>query len=143
MKALVLDSAPGLPTLQEAWAAMSIGLPKGIMWYPAAVFVATGLGLTAFARSVLGWESVVHKTYELLNNWDVVDKNAKRLYVYSVKDALVGCKDVERHAEMAGKAGVVVERLREEETGHVQHMIGDTETYWESLEKFWRSAAEA
>jgi hypothetical protein len=36
VEAIVLDSSPGNLDLKEAWAAMSLGLPRGLLRYPAA-----------------------------------------------------------------------------------------------------------
>lgn len=139
ISALILDSAPGKPTIQEGWAAMSIGLPKGIMWYPGAAFVAAGVGLAGFVQWAFGWETLVHTTGRMMNDGRLVERGAKRLYVFSEKDALVGWRDVEAHVEEARKTGVNVEVLKETDTPHVQHMLLDAERYWAKVEELWRS----
>ncbi|CZR68770.1 uncharacterized protein PAC_18669 [Phialocephala subalpina] len=137
VKSVVLDSSPGQPTMAEGWAAMSIGLPKGLMWYPAAAVTIGLLGITAFCKNVFGLETIVEKTRTWLNDWTSVDKHAKRLYIYSENDKLVGWKDVERHAEEARKDGVDVDLLRETETAHVQHAFKDSKRYWQRVKEVW------
>ncbi|KUJ12591.1 uncharacterized protein LY89DRAFT_688243 [Mollisia scopiformis] len=139
VKAIVLDSSPGQPTLMEGWTAMSISLPKGLMWYPGAAVIITLLGITSISKNVFGIENIIEKTRRWLNDWTTVDKRAKRLYVYSENDKLVGWRDVERHAEEARREGVDVSLLRETETPHVQHAFKDSERYWLRVKELWDS----
>ncbi|KAL2059753.1 hypothetical protein VTL71DRAFT_10137 [Oculimacula yallundae] len=139
VQALVLDSAPGQPTAQQGWAAMSIGLPKGLLWYPSAAVIAALLVAGEIGKSVFGIYGLVYKTAGLLNDETLVDKRAKRLYVFSEMDQLVGYRDVEKHAEDFEKKGGRVIVLKEMETPHVQHMILDTDRYWLKIEGLWQS----
>lgn len=139
VKAVVLDSSPGQPTLAEGWAAMSIGLPKGLLWYPFAAVTLTLLGIAAFCKTVFGMETVVERTRTWLNDWSIIDKSSSRLYIYSENDKLVGWKDVERHAEESKNDGVEVSLLKEIETGHVQHAFKDSERYWQRIKGLWES----
>ncbi|KAH6714226.1 hypothetical protein BKA61DRAFT_57500 [Leptodontidium sp. MPI-SDFR-AT-0119] len=141
VQALVLDSAPGQPTLQESWTALSIGLPKGLLWYPSAAVIGALLGIAVLKRSVFGIGTLVHKTAGLLNDQTLVDMKAKRLYVFSEKDQLVGFRDVEKHLEEFRNGGGEVLILKETETPHVQHMILDGERYWENVQGLWKSTA--
>jgi hypothetical protein len=64
-----------------------------------------------------------------------VGGKAKRFYVYSSCNTLVGLKDAERHAEGAGKNETEAMMLREEGTKHVQHLAADRERYWRAVRK--------
>ncbi|CZS94983.1 uncharacterized protein RAG0_04783 [Rhynchosporium agropyri] len=139
MRALILDSAPGQPTAQQGWAAMSIGLPKGLLWYPSAALIWAVLGASVIGKSVFGISGLVYKTAGLLNDGTLVDRRAKRLYVYSEGDQLVGWTDVERHVEEFREGGGGVKVLKEAESPHVQHMILDAERYWMNVQDLWRS----
>lgn len=141
VKAVVLDSCPGEPTLKEGWAAMAISLPKGILWYPAAAVILILLGISGVSKNVFGIENLVDKTRGWMNDWDNVDRGAKRLYVYSEVDRMVGWRDVERHAEMTRGEGVEVSLLKEVETPHVQHALKDSERYWKKVKEFWVGAS--
>ncbi len=141
VKAVVLDSAPGDPDLREAWAAMSVGLPKGILWYPAAALTSLGLGIAWTATNILRIPTLVIKTRGWLNDWDLVDKTAKRLYIYSEADKLVGWRNVEAHFDDARTKGFEVIILKESETPHVQHMNLDRERYWTKVKELWESSS--
>jgi len=72
-------------------------LPRGLAWYPAAFVVLMMLCALWTKRHVLRMTSIVGKTRVWLNDWTLVDRRTKRLYVYSVKDVVVRWRDVEAH----------------------------------------------
>lgn len=137
VKALVMDSAPGDSDLKRGFTAMSTGFPKNYLWYPIAAFTLLLLGSLAIAKSVFGMRTLVDVAREAMNDWELVDRSARRLYVYSTKDEIVGFETVEEHAREAEEAGVEVRRLREEETGHVVHMLKDGVRYWNAVGELW------
>lgn len=137
LKAIVLDSAPGQPTLKEGWAALSIGLPKGLLWYPSAVVLLVMFSTFSLSKAILGKQSIVDEVYNNLNDGELVSPKAARLYIYSEKDEIVGWRDVERHGKRASDAGVVVDTLRKTDTPHVQHVTKDAVRYWAKVESFW------
>ena len=114
VQALILDSAPGTPTMSESWSALSIGFPKGIMWYPSAAMFASLLVIAAIGRQVFGYYGLVYRTPGLLDDGTLVDGKAKRLYVFSEGDRLVGWRDVEGHAEEFRRGGGEVNAERRE-----------------------------
>lgn len=134
VKAMILDSAPGSPGLREAWTAMAIGLPKGMFWYPAAAVLAVA-SLSFWVGKKLGLSNLVEETRKDLNDGSVIDLGAKRLYVYSEADRLVGWKDVERHASEARERGVEVVLWKAEGSAHVQHMGKPGDENWT---RYWR-----
>lgn len=73
--AVVLDSSPGQPTLKEGWTAMSLTLPKGLMWYPGAALIMVGLGISAVAKNVFGMETIVERCE--------VTRRVKGMFVWS------------------------------------------------------------
>lgn len=137
VKCVVLDSAPGQPGAKEAWEAMSIGFPRGALWYPTAALAGTAIGVAWSVKWLFKAKSMVDETYDALNDLGLIGGNAGRLYVYSMADRLVGSKDVERHMKEAKEQGVLVWGLREEMTPHVQHLLLDGERYWAKVEEFW------
>ncbi|KAH8590611.1 hypothetical protein B0O99DRAFT_598866 [Bisporella sp. PMI_857] len=140
IKGLVLDSAPGDPSIQETWAALSMSLPKSILWYPSAAVLCGVLFTMYLAKSLFSPETLVLQTRRLLNDPSLVDPGAKRMYVYSNTDALVGWRDVERHAKEASEKGVYVELVKMEDSKHVQHVLKHWDVYWTNLESFWKVA---
>jgi hypothetical protein len=67
--------------MTEAWAAMSIGLPKGILWYPEAASILVFLSVIAIGRYGLNIPTFIDQNFPKLNDWTLVDRGAKRLYV--------------------------------------------------------------
>lgn len=119
---------------------MKQGLPKGVFWYPSATLIWGALLWVWMFTRVLRIPSLVDVMREGLLDFDVMDRDAKRLYVYSVVDELVGVKGLDGEVEKAREKGLVVKVLREETTPHVQHMLLDAERYWKSIEELWESA---
>jgi len=140
VRAIVFDSCPGRPNLTEAWAAMSIGLPRGLLWYPAAATLLLLLGVIAVGRYGLAIPTFIDRIFPKLNDWTLVDRSAKRLYVYSEADRIVAARDPKAHVELAREAGVEVTVLAESETQHVQALVKDGERYWKAVEQLWESA---
>ena len=75
--AIVFDSCPGRPNMTEAWAAMSIGVPKGILWYPAAASILIFLGVIAIGRYGLNIPMFIDRNFSTLNDWTLVDRGAE------------------------------------------------------------------
>ena len=65
-----------------------------------------------------------------------------RLYVYSVKDPMVGWEDVEAHSRTAEKHGWVVRREKWEASGHCGHMYDDPQRYWNAVENVWQAGSD-
>lgn len=74
-----------------------------------------------------------------INDVELVDGKAKRLYIYSTIDALVRWRDVEVHIKGARRNGTHVTTLKEYTTKHVQHLVLDGERYWETVGKLCES----
>ncbi|TVY78357.1 hypothetical protein LSUE1_G007725 [Lachnellula suecica] len=140
VKAIVFDSAPGESSFGPAFNAFAVSLPKGIMWYPSAAILAAFLGSASAYKALTGHLYLPEQTAVLLNDWELVDRNAARLYVYSEADMLVRPEPVERHAREAEAKGSVVRLLKENDTAHVQHMMHHTERYWQTVSYLWSKA---
>ena len=139
-QAIIFDSCPGRPTATEGWAAMSLGLPKGLLWYPAAATILLIFGVMAIGRYWLGIPTFLDRVFPKLNDWSLVDRGTKRLYVWSDKDVIVNKRDPKEHARLAREEGVSVEVLEETETVHLMAHVKDMERYWGAVAKLWESA---
>ncbi|EPE25265.1 hypothetical protein GLAREA_01177 [Glarea lozoyensis ATCC 20868] len=137
LKAIVLDSAPGKFVRDDAYYAMSQGFPKGLLYYPVAAVVYAIFVGWEISSAAFGTTTIVEKSGEKLNDWDLVDEKAKRLYIYSKEDKIVGWKAVEEHAGLAKEKGEVVV-VRFDGSAHVQHMLSFGERYWELVRALWR-----
>jgi Eukaryotic protein of unknown function (DUF829) len=139
-KAIIFDSCPGRPTAAEGWAAMSLGLPKGLLWYPAAATILFLLGVIAIGRYGLGMPTFIDRIFPKLLDGEVVDLGARRLYVWSEADRIVNARDPKEHARLAREKGVKVETLEEKETLHMTAHVKDLERYWRAVAKLWEDA---
>ncbi|TVY47026.1 hypothetical protein LOCC1_G002690 [Lachnellula occidentalis] len=141
VKAIVLDSSPGESSFITAFHAFATALPKGLLWYPGAALMVMWLGPWAALHAVFGRQHILDKARMYLNDWTVVDKDACRLYVYSVVDKLVSPRPVEQNAREAEAQVVDVRLLKEEDIPHVQAMMRDTERYWKMVSELWDRAS--
>jgi hypothetical protein len=137
IKAIVLDSGPGKFGRKEAFYAMSQGFPKGVMYYPVAAIIYLIIVAWSISSAVFGTTTIVDKDRDHLNEWDIVDKEAKRLYVYSEEDKAVGWQAVEEHAREAEEKGSEVKAVRFKGSAHVQHMLIHGDEYWKVVKELW------
>ncbi|RAH62076.1 indole-diterpene biosynthesis protein PaxU [Aspergillus piperis CBS 112811] len=135
---LLIDSAPGKPSLVGAFRAFSFGLPKNVILKWVGRLLLGCMLLVMFGvRWVFGSEDGVSKGRRFLNDKSVVGEGVRRCYVYSEGDGLVDWRDVEEHAREAERVfgdddgGVVVRREKwGRGSGHVEHMRVDGGRYW-------------
>ena len=66
-----------------------------------------------------------------MNDPHIIDIRAKKSYISSKTDDLVGWRDVENHADDAEAKGWVVRRDELEDSQHVAHVRVDEGQYWE------------
>jgi pimeloyl-ACP methyl ester carboxylesterase len=64
-------------------------------------------------------------------------KGARRCYIYSEEDDVIGWEDVEEHAREAQRNGWDVEFVKFRGSTHVGHFQKDPEKYRETIEKAW------
>jgi hypothetical protein len=139
VKALVLDSVPGNPTVREAWNAMKVGLPRGVAAYAASVIIWITIGTLWIWTRVMRRAMLIDEMRAGLLNFDIMERDARRLYVFGEKDEIVGWEGINLEAEKAICAGVVVVKWKNETDPHVQYMIKNPERYWEAVKDLWRS----
>ncbi|RAK91629.1 indole-diterpene biosynthesis protein PaxU [Aspergillus costaricaensis CBS 115574] len=135
---LLIDSAPGKPSLVGAFRAFSFGLPKNVILKWVGRLLLGCMLLVMFGvRLVVGSEDGVSKGRRLLNDKSVVGERVRRCYVYSEGDGLVEWRDVEEHAREAERVfgdddggGLVRREKWGRGSGHVEHMRVDGRRYW-------------
>ncbi len=134
----IIDSAPGRPHFKQTWAALAGSLPRATV--PRIVLglvLGTILCLMHVAKRVLPGPDVLEATRQQLNEHAPTVMGARRCYIYSGKDQVVGWEDVEDHAEEAEKNGWSVELLKFEESTHVGNFKQNPEKYREAIERTW------
>ena len=105
--AIIFDSCPGEATYARSHQAMSHSLPKNSL--PARILGPLLIHLTLclfyLAIFVCRFESVLTRSRKCLNDPEMFGTQVPRLYVFSKADELVPWRDVESHAEDAGRKG--------------------------------------
>jgi hypothetical protein len=134
--AIIFDSCPGEATYARSHQAMSHSLPKTL---PARILGPLLIHLTLclfyLAIFVCRFESVLTRSRKCLNDPEMFGTQVPRLYVFSKADELVPWRDVESHAEDAGRKGYgEVRRVLFEDSAHCAHAMAHREEYWGAVE---------
>lgn len=135
---LFVDSAPGLPAIGRSVTALSYALPKP--WFvrlPGKALIWFGLVMLKFFNAILGREHLMMAMRRRLNDKDLIDGDAKRCYIYSPQDELVGMSDVQDHARDARGKGFSVREEVFMGSQHVAHAKHDPVRYWNVVRDQW------
>ncbi|KGO68573.1 Protein of unknown function DUF829, TMEM53 [Penicillium italicum] len=136
MSAMILDSAPGSPSLRAEFKAFSFALPR--MWILRLLgkcLLFALLVLFKLIHSISVFPDPISLARELINDTSLVraanpDGALSRCYVYSDTDELVDWRDVESHAVNAEAEGWTVRREVFSNSPHVGHMRAQPDRYW-------------
>jgi hypothetical protein len=130
----IFDSSPGLFRLHSSVAFVSVGLPsiqKMIAMpflYVIAALWTSAMALGLLPDSLGNW-SKSHNTHA----GNTAEK--RRVYIYTPTDAIVGYRDVERHAAEAKEKGFSVALEKYDRSAHVSHLRKDETRYWNIVKK--------
>jgi hypothetical protein len=137
-KAIILDSLPGKARFLQGLATFSHDLPK--LWL-LRVPLQLVFGILLFTFYILpeafGIKSLALQLRDCLNSTDYLPRNAHRCYIYSTADEFILAADIEQHAGEARTKGLHVDTVCFRESGHVQHMREDPDTYWRAVRETW------
>lgn len=142
ISSMIIDSAPGVATVEAAMKAFSFILPtQWIMRYVSKAMLYTFLILHSLFRRATRTLDAVESAREAMNDRRLLTgvgprDSPERCYIYSDGDELVDAQDVERHAIDAKKKGLVVHREKFVGTPHVSHMRVDPERYWAIVKRY-------
>ncbi|KAJ5171267.1 Protein of unknown function DUF829 TMEM53 [Penicillium coprophilum] len=114
LSGMILDSAPGSPSLRAGLKAFSFALPR--MW------ILRLLDPISLARKLINDTSLMRAAHS--------GGTLSRCYIYSDTDDLVDWRDVESHAANAEAEGWAVRRESFKNSPHVGHMRAEPDRYW-------------
>lgn len=142
ISALILDSGPAIGNINRSVSAIMAPIPRTpILWYPALISLNVFLRALLYKDRLMKRKSIVRRTYIGFNEKGLLPDGVPRLYIYSLADKMVDWREVEAHARLAEKNGVVapgkVELCRFEGSEHVAHIREDAGKYWRAVGRVW------
>lgn len=147
---LSMDSTPGSTTLSWSnlvrWSrAMALGTAGFFPW-PFSVtqsIWAFFLLINGTYEGLIGRESAGGWSRRAANDDAYEAKGARKLYMYSKEDDLIGWEDIEEHVAETRKLGWQADVEVFEGSGHVGHMRMHGEQYWKAITESWKRAVAA
>lgn len=144
-RAVIFDSLPGGDKFTNEFGrwvnAIAFALPSNpVIRWPGRVLVALMVIALFGIPSVFGIENGATKARRELNDEKFLNAKAKRLYLYSEADALIGAKEVREYAVESAAKGWDVKTIDFRTSGHVRHAIVFPEKYWEAVVQTWKSS---
>ncbi|KAJ5542412.1 hypothetical protein N7535_004832 [Penicillium sp. DV-2018c] len=142
ISAMILDSAPGSPSLRSGMKAFSYALPQ--MWFLRLLgksLLLAFLVLFRMIHSVTTLSDPISLAREVINDTSLVrpadpEGTLTRCYIYSDADELVDWRDVLSHALDAEDKRWVVRREMFKGSPHVGHMRVDPDRYWGIVKEY-------
>ncbi|KAJ6179682.1 hypothetical protein N7519_010143 [Penicillium mononematosum] len=142
ISAMVIDSAPGSPSLRAGLKAFSFALPR--MWILRLLgksLLIAFLVLFKLIHSFPMFSDPISLARKLINDTSLVraanpDGTLSRCYIYSDTDELVNWRDVESHAVNAEAEGWAVRRELFKNSPHVAHMRAEPDRYWDIVREY-------
>ncbi|CAI7584769.1 unnamed protein product [Penicillium pancosmium] len=131
------DCSPGDDAFERSYRAALLSVPQnaiaqfvsGTLLYPS-LSVLNGLQNAGFIRAVRDLRLA-------LNDPNTFGTEAKRLYIYSKEDVMVGWEDVQSHFEEARSQGYTADQIVFESGSHCTLMVEDADRYWKAVQGFW------
>lgn len=135
---IIMDSAPGRSSFKQSWAALSRSLPQiFVIKLLLGLLFGMVLSYMFLAINILRTADLLEIVREEMNDTNLISNTARRCYLYSEKDDIIGWKDVEEHAIDAARKGWAVTLVKFQGSSHVGHLKQDPEKYWNAIENTW------
>lgn len=140
MRVQVMDSSPTKGPWMKSYAAISAGLPRTWIWKWFGGLLVHMLLLGSFLVNLIKQkENQMVVLCREMNDESVFDRDVPRVYLYSLVDEMVGCKEVEEHAAIASRKGWNVKMVRFKKSAHCGHIREDEDKYWNAILETWKS----
>ena len=138
INALILDSCPGRPRFGNTIAAMKTALPKAFpLWLLGMLLIYTYLSCLYLRNRITGRSPITQYIWESLNNNELIDPAARRLYVAAKSDDMISFEDIVAHAAVARERGCEVRLEEFVGSKHVAHAMADKGRYWRLVQETW------
>lgn len=139
LRQIVFDCCPGDTSFAKAFNAAILSLPATSSapiraLGTAAIFAAVAT-ITALQKA--GFMSSVNDMRRELNKPTLFGTAARRLYLFSRADRMVGPADVQSHAQLAREAGCEVGLVLFREAPHCALVTEDATKYWRAIQGCW------
>ncbi|KAJ5711528.1 hypothetical protein N7488_005684 [Penicillium malachiteum] len=134
----VIDSAPGRAHFNQTWASLTQSLPNSFL--PRVLFgliFGTALCIMHLGMLASPGPDIYDSVRAQMNDTAVAVKGARRCYIFSEKDEIIGWEDVEAHAKDAERRGWSVEQIKLQGSTHVGHLKHDPKMYREAIVRTW------
>jgi Eukaryotic protein of unknown function (DUF829) len=133
LQAIVFDCCPGDTSFRRAYNAMALSLPpNGLISWVGPLAVYPVVSAIAVLQSS-GLMKSINELREELNDEKTFGSSAKRLYLYSKADGMVGWSDVEEHIRDAHSKGLEVRSAAFEKSPHCALIMEDSTRYWTAV----------
>jgi hypothetical protein len=141
LRQVVFDCCPGDASFEKAYNAAVLSLPPSSSRLP----LVRALSLAAVYSSVAaitglqnaGLMRSVRDMRRALNDPAVFGTRARRLYLFSRADRMVGPADVQSHARLARESGYEVGLTLFRESPHCALVTEDAARYWRAIQDCW------
>ncbi|TID18424.1 indole-diterpene biosynthesis protein [Venturia nashicola] len=147
VKAMVIDSAPGIPQFRRDLNALSVPARKlsWPLWVPymgVVVVVASAIYVSVHWMPKWWWRELVWGPHEGVNDHALINSKCVKGFVYSKEDIIIDWRDVESHTKLAEEKGYRVERKMIEGAEHVKLFkgAGGEKDYWGFVKMIWDMA---
>ena len=144
INALVLDSAPGTATFGLVAGAISTALPKAwYLYYSGLVLVYIyTLGIVAYF-TLTRRLALVTRMFHAMNETQLITTKAPRLYIFSKEDSMMNADEIVVHGREAQRRGYEVDLAEFSGSGHVAHMMLDSDRYWKLIGQLWEGSSSS
>ncbi|KAL6806947.1 putative DNA repair protein [Trichoderma sp. SZMC 28013] len=141
LNGIIIDCCPGQTDYMRTYKGAIVSLPStllGQLLGKPLLFLAVTL---SSSLTHVGLVAGVKDYRRQLNDSRVFGSLARRLYLYTKEDVVVGYKDVELHIKEAKEKGYEVDNVCFLNSHHCSLPRGNEDMYWDTIRDFWKKSA--
>jgi hypothetical protein len=143
LRGVIFDCCPGDDSFEKVYGAAKLSMGADIL---SQIFTKTMLYPSISVINKLQNNGVLRSVRDLrglLNDPSTFGKQARRLYIYTKEDTMVGWTDVQRHIGEARRRGYNVDQVLFEHGTHCGLTMEDSTRYWSAVQNFWNDVDTA